>query len=140
MARLRRFIVGTWSVVIASCGAGIGIGSIRLPDGGLKAPAGSSGDVLPGWEIARTDATSAYDAVRRYRPRMLARRATPVATDPHAGYPAIYVGRTYLGSVDQLREMPASMLAEVRYLSGSAALHWLGVRHPGGVIIITPRP
>jgi hypothetical protein len=126
--------------VVAGCAVGTPATSGRLEPAQLSAmadPAG--GDVLSGLQIRQTGAPTAYDAIRRLRPELLHRRGTTSAGNPDEVFPAVYLDRTYLGSVEQLQGISAGLVSEVRYLSGTAAREWVNSYHPAGVILVSAR-
>jgi hypothetical protein len=102
-------------------------------------PISRQGEIFSQAQIQESGASMLYDAIRRYRPLWLERRTTRTRHDPLRGFPAVYLERMYAGSLEKLRDIPSSTVAEVRYLTSGGAREWLGVSHPGGVIVVYPR-
>ena len=71
---------------------------------------------------------------------MLRRSTVSSANAQSRGEIVIYIDNTRYGAVDNLRQIPASSIALVRYFSASESqLKW-GSGHPSGVIeVVTKR-
>ena len=91
-------------------------------------------------EISKTSAQNAMEAIQKLRPTMLRRAQISSANAQSRGETVIYIDNTRYGAVDNLRQIPASSIALVRYFSASESqLKW-GSGHPGGVIeVVTKR-
>jgi multidrug efflux pump subunit AcrA (membrane-fusion protein) len=100
-------------------------------------------------EIARVNVQNAFEAVQKLRPSMLRQRQIASAngqgglakdvppatgTSVSAGQLVVYMDNTRLGDVEQLRQIPASSVAALRYYSASEAQTKWGSGHPGGAI------
>jgi len=100
-------------------------------------------------EIARVSVQNAYEVVQKLRPSMLRQRQVASAngqggmaadapaktgTTVNSGALVVYVDGTRLGDVDQLRGIPATSIASLRYYSASEAQTKWGSGHPGGAI------
>jgi hypothetical protein len=87
-------------------------------------------------ELATLNALSAYEVVARLRPDFLiaARAATPEAQR------VVYVDGVRLGGIERLREIPAGMVEEIRFLSGIEATTRYGAGHSEGALVVTTRP
>jgi len=90
-------------------------------------------------EIRAAGVHTAFEAIRRLRPDLLARRATSASDDPYRGAPVVYVNRVRQGELEMLQSVPASVIVDIRYLPVVAANDWVGAYHPGGVILVRTR-
>jgi hypothetical protein len=100
----------------------------------------SSPNLITADEISKTSVQNALEAVQKLRPAMLKRATMSSANAQSRGEIVIYVDNTRYGAVDNLRQIPSSSIAVVRYFSASESqLKW-GSGHPGGVIeVVTKR-
>lgn len=83
--------------------------------------------VLGGDELRSASGSTALDVVQTLRPLFLKRRG-PL----HA--PTVFVDNVARGGVEELRAIPASSIAEIRYLDSRAATQQFGTGYTGGVI------
>ena len=91
-------------------------------------------------EIAKVNVQTALDAVQKLRPAMLRRSNIASANAQASGELIVYVDNTRYGPVENLRSIPASSIAAVRYYSASESQMKWGSNHPGGVIeVLTKR-
>jgi hypothetical protein len=97
-------------------------------------------DVLGYTEIRTARLNTAHEAVMRFRPDFLRRRAEPAPTDPNVGLPVVYLDGVRQGGTDALRTIPAGVIFEIRYLSAAMASDQFGPYYPGGVIAVRTRP
>ena len=105
--------------------------------GGRPAPNLSTQD-----EIAKASVQNALEVVQKLRPAMLKRPTVASANAQSKGELVVYVDNTRFGSgaVENLRQIPASTIAAVRYFSASESQMKWGSNHPGGVIeVLTKR-
>lgn len=88
-------------------------------------------------EIAAANASTLYDVVHRLRPRWLEVRAPRgFSTETEI---VVFMNRTMLGGVDELRRLGPDVAAWLEYLPGAAAqghLPGIGNRHVEGAIVI----
>ena len=91
-------------------------------------------------EISKASVQNALEAVQKLRPAMLRRSSISSANAQSRGEIVIYIDNTRYGAVENLRSIPSSSIALVRYFSASESqLKW-GSGHPGGVIeVVTKR-
>jgi len=116
------------------------IGSCASPAGGAGAASGGNPNVLTAAEIssAKAGEASAYEAVQRLRPMFLRTRGT--AGNAPGGDVFASVDGGPLTAVDALRDVPATNVREIRYLSASDAAQRFGVRaYSGPVILVTQK-
>ena len=91
-------------------------------------------------EIEKASVQNAFEAVQKLRPAMLRRSSLASANAQSKGELVVYVDNTRYGPVDNLRQIPASSIAAVRYYSASESQMKWGSNHPGGVIeVLTKR-
>jgi hypothetical protein len=114
-------------------------------------------------EIAGAQADNAYQAVETLRPeyfrraerpqsvhggeRMTSRSGSPrnlsaaSAFVPNAAAVGlrVFLDGSEVGDAQQLRQIPAHLVAEIRYLSGSEAQIELGPRYAGGILRVSLR-
>lgn len=99
-----------------------------------------SPNLITAEEISKASVQNALEAVQKLRPAMLRRATMSSANAQSRGEIVIYIDNTRYGPVDNLRSIPSSSIALVRYFSASESqLKW-GSGHPGGVIeVVTKR-
>jgi hypothetical protein len=105
-------------------------------------PGASSGDpnLLTAAEIssAKAGETNAYDAIQRLRPQFFRTRGR-LGNEP-GGDISVSVDGGPLNTTDALRNIPATTVKEIRYLSANDAAQRYGVRaNSGPVILVTQR-
>lgn len=90
-------------------------------------------------DIERAHARTALDAVQRYRSDVLVARAPiSILANKHTR-PVVFLNDQYYGAVDELRQIPAVEVEEIRILSGPDAVQKFGSQYGGGVIQIISR-
>ena len=147
----RRFLhtfclVATVSIGAAACASS--------PSGSTASGPKPSPNLITADEISRSTVQTAFEAVQKLRPSMLRHqqvasangqgglsdKAPPIkGTAVASGAVVVYLDGTRLGAVDQLRQISAATIAEVRYFSASEAQMKWGSGHPGGVIEVTTK-
>ena len=95
-------------------------------------------------EIAASGAgmETAFDIVQRLRPTMLRPRASSfgVNNQPQQVPVVVYSDEVRLGTVENLRTIPATQVHEIRYISATDATQRWGTNHSSGAIqVITKR-
>lgn len=95
-------------------------------------------------EIAGSGAgmETAFDIVQRLRPAMLRSRATSFgANNQGQQVPVlVYSDDVRLGTVENLRTIPATQVREIRYISATDATQRWGTNHSSGAIqVLTKR-
>jgi hypothetical protein len=98
-------------------------------------------DVLFDAEIQtqRVPGMSAYDLVNHLRPEYLRSRGTNSFRDTTPLRAVVYIDGLKYGSVEQMRNLSADRVFQVRYLSAADATTRFGMDHGGGAILITTR-
>lgn len=100
----------------------------------------SSPNVITADEISKASVQNAFEAVYKLRPTMLGRPTMASANAQSRGEIVVYIDNTRYGPVDNLRQIPASSIALVRYFSASESQMKWGSGHPSGVIeVVTKR-
>jgi hypothetical protein len=99
----------------------------------LQAPrAGSNSAILGEDDIARTDAPTAYQAIRQLRPEFLSVARARGTTDE----PAVYVDGVRLGGVDVLHTLATTTIREIHRLTPPEATFRFGPGHSAGAIMV----
>lgn len=102
-------------------------------------PGSGTPGVITRDQIERIHAVTALDAVQRYRGDVLTRRGQSSVLLNKQTYPVVFLGSQLLGEIDELRNVAADGVEEIRFFSGSEALTKFGAQYGGGVIQIIPR-
>lgn len=99
-----------------------------------------SGSVLGTDELRNVQQLSAYDAVRRLRPQWLRTRG-PTRVDPDLQELPIriYVNNAPGTTLDELRQIRASDIDQMRFLSAREATTRYGIDHVNGAILVTTK-
>lgn len=127
-------------LIVPGCRRAAPSSSAQLTVTPAGSPVGQSPDVLARAEISTAPVNDAYEALMRFRPELLSRRAPTVPADSDGGLPVVYVNGVKQGGTDVLRTIPARVVFEIRYLSATAASHQFGPFHPGGVLAVRTIP
>ena len=90
-------------------------------------------------DIERVHASTALDAVQRYRADLLTARAPSSVYLNRQTHPVVFLDSQLLGQVDQLRDIAADSVEEIRFFSGTDAVRRFGAEYGGGVIQIVSR-
>ena len=112
-----------------------------------EAQKGRKNNVISAEEIAKSSASNAYDLIKTLRPQWL--RARGISTgmpdpsgggvsDPGGGI-AVYVDGARQGGLDQLENIGAERVQELRYLSANDATQKYGTGHTQGAIEVTTK-
>ncbi len=88
-------------------------------------------NLITAQEIASVEVSTAYDLVRRLRPRWLQARGS--------GTPVVYIDQQRRGGLQELEQLQPIDVAEMRYLNASDATLRYGTNHPGGAILVTTK-
>lgn len=90
-------------------------------------------------EIARSDASNAYEAVERLRPAFLHTRGAQSIQNPEPPTPMIYLDGMRYGTLQTLSTVPAIGILSIQYLNPVDATQRFGMGHAGGAILITTK-
>jgi len=98
-------------------------------------------DVLFDAEIqsSRAPGMTAYDLVAHLRPEFLRSRGTTSFRDTTPLTAIVYIDGLKYGSLEQMKNLSAERVFQVRYLSAADATTRFGMDHGGGAILITTR-
>ena len=124
------------------------IGVVSAAGQQVSTPANRNRRVITAEEIEQAQETNAFQVVEKLRPEFLVsmtRRHTlgrGATQQPDLGYSqpdpqptaAVFLDGTEMGGLDELRQIQAITVEEIRYLSGSEAQTKYGPRFPSGVI------
>jgi len=106
-----------------------------------EAQKGRKSDVITAEEIAKSGVNNAYDAVKSLRPAWLRTRGA-ISTQPDSpgsGGIQVYLDGVHLGGIDELDNVVAERVQEMRYLSANDATTKYGTGHTQGAIEITTK-
>lgn len=137
----KRAIALTAVMLLVGCSSGSG--TTAQSAGGNPVRRGGQ-NLITADEIATSGAglETAFDIVQRLRPSMVRSRASTFSTDNQAGQipVVVYADEVKLGTVDNLRSIPAAQVREIRYLSATDATQRWGTGHSSGAIhVLTKR-
>lgn len=90
-------------------------------------------------EIARSNATNAYEAVERLRPAFLRTRGSQSIQNQAPPTPMIYIDGMRYGPLQTLSSIPAIGIVSIQYLNAIEATQRYGFGHEGGAIMITTK-
>jgi GDP-D-mannose dehydratase len=99
----------------------------------------ASRNVLTYEEISRSNASTAFEAIRQLRPEYLRTRGAQSVQNPSAEYAVVYVNGVRAGDLGMLHSIRATDIQEVRYMNASEATTRYGTGHAGGVIEVRTR-
>ncbi len=100
---------------------------------------GVSRRVITTSEIEASKAGNALQVIERLRAEFLRPQPNPSLRSREPVYPSVYVDAVALDNVSVLRNIPASEVAEIRFLSASEAQYKYGSGHFAGVIEVYTR-
>lgn len=124
---------------VLACSLALAIGACASHGRERGAGGGSDANVITAEEIAAAHATSAFHAIWLLRAEHLNVRGPVSVEDPAAALPTVFVDDMAYGTLAALRQIPASDVAEIRFLSAWDAATRYGSRHRGGVIVVTTK-
>jgi len=115
-------------------GVALGACTHRAPSTGFTA-----GNVISRADIERVRAKTALDAVQRVRPDALTKRGTKSIMLDAQSYPVVFLNTQYYGKIDELRNMSADDIEEIRIFGNADAVTKFGAQYGGGVIQLISR-
>ena len=100
-------------------------------------------DVITAAEIAEraSEASNALQIVQKLRPQMLATRGrfSPADSTEAGGRPRVVVDGVAYGPIENLANLNAISVGEIRYLNATDATTRFGTGYVGGVILVTTK-
>lgn len=102
-------------------------------------PKSGGANLITQAEIEYAQVSNAFDAIQRLRPRMLQKRMGPATDRGEAAEIVVYVDGARYGFLDQLSNIPAEKIKEIRYLNPADATTRYGTGHTEGVILVTSK-
>lgn len=99
---------------------------------------GGPRDPITRAEIARINAADAWDVVRTLRGGFLnSRGITSLRRADGGAWPAVFVDGMHVGTIAELRGIPANTIQMVRFLNAGEAMQRYGAGHAAGIIEVT---
>jgi hypothetical protein len=80
-------------------------------------------------EIATSAESNLYDVVSRLRPMFLKTRGQSTINSGGSEYASVFLDGQYFGELGSLRNIAATQIHEIRYLSGPDAVSRYGMRY-----------
>jgi hypothetical protein len=90
-------------------------------------------------DIERAHVSTVLDAIRRYRSDALVARAPSSIYLDKQTYPVVFLDNELYGQIDELRNISADAVEEIRFFSGTDAVRRFGAQYGGGVIQVVSR-
>lgn len=124
--RLRSAVLLAVVALAAACGGATP--APRAEQRGMDAP-------ITEEEIEESQAQDLYTVIQTLRPQWLTRRRQQSISSQTPLH--VYVNRTRLGTVDELRNMPATSATSIAFLSPGQAQFRFGAGNTNGAIVVT---
>ena len=90
-------------------------------------------------EIQAAQAATAYDVIAKLRGNFLRSRGQNSVLLKQPKEPTVYLDEAEYGPIASLKQIPASTIAEIRFIEGNDAMRKYGSNHVSGVIQIYTR-
>ena len=131
------------AAVLIAVGSGCSSsGSSSSATGAPRAPSRQN-DVITAAEIAEraADASNALQVVQKLRPQMLTTRGrfSPADSSDAGARPRVVVDGVAIGQVENLVNVNAISVMEIRYISATDATTRFGTGYVGGAILVTTK-
>ena len=120
------------SVALSACATSGGTGNSAASSASQSGESRSNAPRITAQEIADAGLPTAYDLVERLRRPWLRRSGA-------GGDVVVYVDGRKLGGADELRNMPATTVAELQYVANEEAVRRWGGDIKGAVIVVVVR-
>ena len=104
---------------------------------GRAAP--QSRNLITADEIAKSNASNAYDAVERLRPAFLQTRGPQSIQNTAPPTPMVYVDGMRYGALQSLMSLPTISIISIQYLNALDATQRFGMGNDGGAILVTTK-
>ncbi len=99
---------------------------------------GANPDLIGNWELQELPDHNALEAIRRLRPNWLRTGSRPtVAMGESSTFPRIHLNGVPLGNIDELEQIDARDVREMRFLNGPDASTRFGTGYMNGAILVT---
>ena len=98
-----------------------------------------SANVITEEEISRCDAGDALGIIRKLRAEMLSNRGPTTVLGSASALPVVYLDQVQLGGIEQLAQIPASQVAQIRLYRSWEAVTRFGRDKTAGVIQVITR-
>jgi hypothetical protein len=85
-------------------------------------------------EIATSAESNVFDVVSRLRPMFLKTRGRSTINSGGSEYASVFLDGQYHGELTSMRNLVASQIHEIRYLSGPDAVSRYGMRYGSGAV------
>ena len=99
----------------------------------------SNRNLITADEIAKSNASTAYDAIERLRPAFLRTRGAQSLQNPTPVAPLVYLDGMRYGGVAALAQIPAMGIISIQYLSALDASQRFGLGNEGGAILVSTK-
>ena len=104
-----------------------------------KSTAPTPVNVITRADIEKIHASTALDVVSRYRNDVLVSRPPSSIYLNKQTHPVVFHDSQFYGQVDELRNISADGIGEIRFYNGPDAVRLFGAQYGGGVIQIVSR-
>ena len=118
----RPFFVLALAAALACASSGAGTGVRRDPN------------LITEQEIEASTESNAYDVVSRLRPMFLKTRGRSTINAGGSEYASVFFDGQYYGELSSLRNIVATQIHEIRYMSGPDAVSRYGMRYGSGAV------
>ena len=99
-------------------------------------PSRRSTNLITAEEVTASTARDAYEAVQLLRPEWFIPRGVTSIRAPQATVPVAYLEGSKLGDIENLHNIPAMDIAEIRFVNSRDATTLYGTGHVGGAIVV----
>ncbi len=96
-------------------------------------------NVITADEIAKSNASSAYEIIERLRPAFLRTRGSQSIQNPAPVSPVVYLDGMRFGPVSSLAQIPAIGVVSIQYLNAIDASQRFGLGNEGGAILVSTK-
>jgi hypothetical protein len=96
--------------------------------------------VITAPELARSGASTVYDAIRRLRPQLLRSRPSDYLLYFTERRPAVAVNEEVKGGLEVLQDMPVGEVAHVEYFDARGAKQRYGIEAADGLVLVVKAP
>ena len=130
------------AALVVAVSSGCSSGGSNKATGAPHAPSRQQ-DVITAAEIAEraSEASNALQIVQKLRPQMLASRGrfSPADSSEAGALPRVVVDGVAYGPIENLANLNAISVGEIRYLNATDATTRFGTGYVGGVILVTTK-